>query len=33
MESGRWLELYRNIPAKLLREKEKQISHLIKKSK
>ena len=33
MESGRWLEMYRNIPAKLLREKEKQISHLIKKSK
>jgi len=33
LESGRWLELYRNIPAKLLREKEKQISHLIKKSK
>jgi DNA-binding GntR family transcriptional regulator len=33
MESGRWLETYRNIPAKLLREKEKQISHLIKKSK
>jgi len=33
MESGRWLENYRNIPAKSLREKEKQISHLIKKSK
>ncbi|MFM8426290.1 MAG: GntR family transcriptional regulator [Chloroflexota bacterium] len=33
MESGRWLETYRNIPAKLLREKEKQVSHLIKKSK
>ncbi|HNO94890.1 MAG TPA: GntR family transcriptional regulator, partial [Anaerolineales bacterium] len=33
MESGRWLENYRNIPAKLLREKEKQVSHLIKKSK
>jgi len=33
MESGRWLEMYRNIPAKLLREKEKQVSHLIKKSK
>lgn len=33
MESGRWLELYRNIPAKLLREKEKQVSHLIKKTK
>jgi DNA-binding GntR family transcriptional regulator len=33
MESGRWLETYRSIPAKLLREKEKQISHLIKKTK
>ncbi|NWF63513.1 MAG: FCD domain-containing protein, partial [Chloroflexi bacterium] len=33
MESGRWLETYRNIPAKLLREKEKQVSHLIKKPK
>lgn len=33
MESGRWLETYRNIPAKLLREKEKQVSHLIKKTK
>lgn len=33
MESGRWLETYRNIPANLLREKEKQISHLIKKTK
>lgn len=33
MESGRWLEMYRDIPAKLLREKEKQVSHLIKKSK
>jgi DNA-binding GntR family transcriptional regulator len=33
MESGRWLETYRNIPSKLLREKEKQVSHLIKKSK
>ncbi|MFN8434383.1 MAG: GntR family transcriptional regulator [Anaerolineales bacterium] len=33
MESGRWLENYRNIPAKLLREKEKQVSHLIKKNK
>lgn len=33
MESGRWLEIYRSIPAKLLREKEKQISHLLKKSK
>ena len=33
MESGRWLELYRNIPANSLREKEKQVSHLIKKTK
>lgn len=33
MESGRWLENYRSIPAKLLREKEKQVSHLIKKTK
>lgn len=33
MESGRWLETYRNIPARSLREKEKQVSHLIKKSK
>ncbi|HRQ23891.1 MAG TPA: GntR family transcriptional regulator [Anaerolineales bacterium] len=33
MESGRWLEIYRDIPAKLLREKEIQVSHLIKKSK
>jgi DNA-binding GntR family transcriptional regulator len=33
MESGRWLEMYRNIPSKLLREQEKQVTHLIKKSK
>lgn len=33
MESGRWLEKYRNIPAKLLREKEKHVSQLIKKNK
>lgn len=33
MESGRWLETYRDVPAKLLREQEKQISHLIKKTK
>ncbi len=33
MESGRWLETYLNIPAKLLREKEKQVTHLIKKPK
>ena len=32
MESGRWLENYLNVPAKLIREKEKQVSHLIKKS-
>lgn len=32
MESGRWLETYHNVPTKLLREKEKQVSHLIKKS-
>lgn len=30
MESGRWLEKYRNIPSKLLREQEKQVNHLIK---
>lgn len=33
MESGRWLEMYHNVPSKLLREQEKQITHLIKKSK
>jgi DNA-binding GntR family transcriptional regulator len=33
MESGKWLEKYRNIPAKLLREKEKHVSQLIKKTK
>lgn len=33
MDSGKWLEDYLNIPAKLLREKEKQVTHLIKKSK
>ena len=33
MESGKWLEKYRNIPAKLLKEKEKHVSHLIKKTK
>lgn len=33
MESGRWLENYRNIPSKLLREKEKQVAHLMKKAK
>ncbi len=33
MESGRWLETYRDVPSKLLREQEKQVTHLIKKSK
>ncbi len=33
MESGTWLEAYLNIPAKLLREKEEQISHIFKKTK
>lgn len=33
MESGKWLEEYLNIPAALLREKEEQISFLIKKTK
>jgi DNA-binding GntR family transcriptional regulator len=33
MESGRWLETYLNIPSKLLRDKEKQVAHLIKKTK
>ncbi|MCB0102955.1 MAG: GntR family transcriptional regulator [Anaerolineales bacterium] len=33
MESGKWLETYRDIPGTLLREKEKQVSHLIKKTK
>ena len=33
MESGKWLEEYLNIPAKLLREKEEQVSFLIKKAK
>ncbi|NOH03990.1 MAG: GntR family transcriptional regulator [Chloroflexi bacterium] len=32
MESGRWLEQYLNVPAKPLREQEKQVAHLIKKS-
>ena len=31
MESGKWLEEYLNIPSELLREKEKQVSHLIRK--
>jgi DNA-binding GntR family transcriptional regulator len=33
MESGKWLEEHLSIPAKLLREKEQQVIHLIKKSK
>ena len=33
LDSGRWLEEYLNIPAELLREKEKQVSSLIKKTK
>lgn len=33
MESGDWLEEYLNVPAELLREKEEQVSFLIKKSK
>ncbi len=33
MESGKWLEEYLNIPAKLLREKENQISHIFKKAR
>jgi len=33
LDSGRWLEEYLNIPPELLREKEKQISSLFKKSK
>jgi DNA-binding GntR family transcriptional regulator len=31
MESGKWLEEYLDIPAKLLREKEEQVSALMKK--
>ena len=33
MESGKWLEVYLNIPAALLREKEEQCSLLIKRAK
>jgi DNA-binding GntR family transcriptional regulator len=33
MESGKWLEEYLDIPAQLLREKEEQVSPLMKKSK
>ncbi len=32
LDSGKWLEEYLNIPAELLREKEKQVIHLIRKS-
>jgi DNA-binding FadR family transcriptional regulator len=31
MESGKWLEEYLAIPAELLREKEEQVSSLMKK--
>jgi DNA-binding GntR family transcriptional regulator len=33
MESGKWLERYLDVPARLLREKDKQVAHLLKKSK
>ncbi len=33
MESGKWLEEYLDIPSELLREKEEQVSPLMKKSK
>ena len=33
MESGKWLEEYLDIPAELLREKEEQVSPLLKKTK
>jgi len=33
MESGKWLEEYRDIPAELLREKEEQVFFLMKKTK
>lgn len=33
MESGKWLEEYLDIPAELLREKEEQISPLLKKTR
>jgi DNA-binding GntR family transcriptional regulator len=32
MESGSWLEKYLNVPAKLLKEQERQVTHLIKKT-
>ena len=31
MDSGKWLQEYLNIPEKMLREKEKQVAHLIRK--
>ncbi len=33
MESGKWLEEYLNIPPELLREKEEQVSFLVRKTK
>jgi DNA-binding GntR family transcriptional regulator len=33
LDSGKWLEEYLDIPAELLKEKEQQVIHLIKKSK
>jgi len=33
LDSGKWLEEYRDVPAELLREKEQQVIHLIRKSK
>jgi DNA-binding GntR family transcriptional regulator len=33
MESGKWLKKYLNVPAEFLREKEEQVSFLIKKTK
>lgn len=33
LDSGKWLEEYLDVPAELLREKEQQVMHLIKKSK
>jgi DNA-binding GntR family transcriptional regulator len=33
MESGKWLEEYLDIPSELLREKEEQVSPLLKKTK
>jgi len=33
LDSGKWLEEYLNVPAEMLREKEQQVMHLIRKSK